>query len=202
MKGDIHMSTYELARQKTKHSIIMAFWNLYTDKEIDKITVRSITEQAGIHRATFYLHFDHVYAILDCIKDTQLSAVRYVCTNYTSSENNYADFLCAMQKLYTENELFLKPLLCEYRDSGFAMEYRRILKEKLQKDIGLPLFSKNSANYFVIDSFLSGLIETFISCLHTKKIPLEQAYLLASGIVNEGALITLQKHFNIKTMPF
>ena len=124
------MGTYDLARQKTKHSIITAFWSLYTDMEISKITVRSITEKAGIHWATFYLYFDHVYAILDFIKETPLTSVRYVCANYTSSENNYADFLCAMQELYTQNELFLKPLLCEYRDKRFAMEYRQILYDK------------------------------------------------------------------------
>lgn len=196
------MGTYDLARQKTKRSIIMAFWNLYTDMEISKITVRSITEKAGIHRATFYLYFDHVDAILDSIKNTQLSAVKYVCSNYTSSENNYADFLQAMQNLYTKNELFLKPLLCEFRDSQFALEYRQILKDKLPKDIGFPLYPEYSSNYFVIDSFLSGLIETFISCLHMKKIPLEQAYLLASGIVNNGALSTLQEHFGIETSSF
>ncbi len=196
------MGTYDLARQKTKHSIIMAFWNLYTDMGISKITVRSITEKAEIHRATFYLYFDHVDAILDSIKSTQLSAVKYVCSNYTSSENSYADFLQAMQNLYTENELFLKPLLCEFRDSQFALEYRQILKDKLRKDIGFPLYPEHSSNYFVIDSFLSGLIETFISCLRMKKIPLEQAYLLASGIVNNGALSTLQQHFGIETSPF
>lgn len=196
------MGTYDLARQKTKHSITMAFWSLYADTELNKITVRSVAERAGIHRATFYLYFDNVYAILDSIKETQLSAVNHVCSTYLSSEDNYAGFLHALQNLYEENEIFLKPLLCEYRDSQFALEYRQILKEKLRKDIGFPVFPKNSSRYFIIDSFLSGLIETFISCLYTKKISLEQAYLLASGIVNHGALATLQKHFNIETTSF
>lgn len=193
------MGTYDQARQKTRHSITMAFWELYTDTETDKITVRSVAEKAGIHRATFYLYFDSVYAILESVKDAQISAVRHVCSTYTSSADNYVEFLHAIQNLYTENEVFLKPLLCEYKDSQFALEYRQILKEKLRKDIKLPLFPSNSSAHFIIDSFLSGLIETFISCLHTRKITLDQAYLLASGIVNQGALATLQKHFNIET---
>lgn len=47
------MGTYDVARNKTKTAIIEAFWKLYAEKDISKITVRDITEATGIHRATF-----------------------------------------------------------------------------------------------------------------------------------------------------
>ena len=35
------MGTYDVARNKTKTAIIEAFWKLYAEKDISKITVRT-----------------------------------------------------------------------------------------------------------------------------------------------------------------
>lgn len=100
------MGTYDATRIKTKNAIIQAFWSLYLQRDISKITVKDITEDTGIHRATFYLYFDSVYAVLDWIKAEQLRLLQNVLFTYTSSENQYADFLNAMRKLYDQNEVF------------------------------------------------------------------------------------------------
>ena len=39
---------------QTKQNIIDAFWALYCEKRIEKITVRDITNKAGYNRGTFY----------------------------------------------------------------------------------------------------------------------------------------------------
>lgn len=66
------METYDTARNKTKTAIIKSFWKLYCKKDVSKITVRDITEATGIHRATFYLYYDNIFAVLDAIKNEQL----------------------------------------------------------------------------------------------------------------------------------
>ena len=97
------MGTYDATRIKTKNAIIQAFWKLYLQKDISKITVKDITEATGIHRATFYLYFDSVYAVLDWIKAEQLRLLQNVLCTYTSSENQYTIFLNAMRKQSVEN---------------------------------------------------------------------------------------------------
>lgn len=77
------MGTYDSARAKTKSVIIDAFWKIYTKKDISKITVREITETAGIHRATFYLYFDSVFAVLNEIKSERLQKLRDICDTYS-----------------------------------------------------------------------------------------------------------------------
>ena len=74
------MRTYDAARSKTKSAIVQAFWELYLLRDISKITVKDISEAAGIHRATFYLYFDSVYAVLDSIKSEQLEKLKKVCS--------------------------------------------------------------------------------------------------------------------------
>lgn len=195
------MGTYDVARSKTKNAIIQAFWNLYLQKDISKITVKDITEATGIHRATFYLYFDSVYTVLDSIKSKQLDNLKKVCSTYTSSENGYETFLTAMRKLYDENEVFLQPLLCQHRGHEFASQYRQIMKNKLCKDIGWKQYPENSKEYLLIDSILSGMIETFICCLQTRVIPLDCAYRIASKSVENGIAFAMKQELGISILP-
>ena len=49
----------------TKQALQEAFWELYKNKSIEKISVREITERAGYNRGTFYLYYKDVYDILE-----------------------------------------------------------------------------------------------------------------------------------------
>lgn len=155
----------DAARTKTKNAIIHAFWKLYAEKDISKITVKDITEATGIHRATFYLYYDNIFAVLEDIKNDQLEKLKYVCNTYTSSDNDYADFLNAMRKIYDENEIFLEQLLCQYRGNEVAAQYRQIMKSKLRTDVGWGQYPQDSSAYLIVDFVLSGMIETFVSLI-------------------------------------
>lgn len=195
------MGTYDAARNKTKTAIIKSFWKLYCIKDISKITVKDITEATGIHRATFYLYYDNVFAVLDTIKSEQLEKLKYICSTYTSSDNDYADFLKAMRKLYDENETYLKLLLYQNRGNEFAVQYRQVMKSKLRTDIGWKQYPEDSSAYLIIDSILSGMIETFVSCLQTRAFPLESVYRFASQSVDYGIAPAMEREFGIAVYP-
>lgn len=50
---------------RTRKLIVEAFNQLIISKSFEQITVKDITEQATINRATFYAHFVDKYALLD-----------------------------------------------------------------------------------------------------------------------------------------
>lgn len=52
---------------RTRNLIIDAFLNLIKEKDFDTISVKDITEQATINRATFYRHFPDKYELLEKI---------------------------------------------------------------------------------------------------------------------------------------
>lgn len=54
----------------TRQKLIDAFWKLYTEKGVEQITVKEITDSAGCNRGTFYLHFKDVYDLLNQIEDS------------------------------------------------------------------------------------------------------------------------------------
>ena len=63
-------------RESTSRSIMDAFWSLYRDKPIEKITVKAICEKAGCNRSTFYEYYTDSYSVLEDIEEELLDYVR------------------------------------------------------------------------------------------------------------------------------
>ena len=58
----------DLRQQRTRRSIVNAFLALLSEKPIEKITVRELTERAQIHKATFYLHYHDIYDLSEALE--------------------------------------------------------------------------------------------------------------------------------------
>ncbi len=63
------MSDTDLRTTRTKQSLRQAFYELLREKDFNKITVREITDRAGINRVTFYLHYQDKYDFMDKLID-------------------------------------------------------------------------------------------------------------------------------------
>ena len=51
--------------RRTRKLIMDAFMDLSAQKEFKNITVKDITDEAMINRATFYYHFEDIYDLLE-----------------------------------------------------------------------------------------------------------------------------------------
>lgn len=69
----------ELRIVKTRKTINDSFYELFEQKDFDKITVKDITEHAQIGRKTFYLHYIDKYDLLDRIVDKKFEALEEIC---------------------------------------------------------------------------------------------------------------------------
>ena len=49
----------------TKDTILQAYFNLITQKNIDKVTVKDVVEVCGITRQTFYYHFQDLLDVVE-----------------------------------------------------------------------------------------------------------------------------------------
>lgn len=61
--------------EQTRDNILKAFWSLYREKRIERITVKEITAKAGYNRGTFYEYFRDVHQCLDCIEALALPSL-------------------------------------------------------------------------------------------------------------------------------
>jgi AcrR family transcriptional regulator len=66
------MNKQEEKAAQTKAALVNTFWELYLLKPIEKISVKEITDAAGVYRSTLYYYFPDVYAILEYIEETIL----------------------------------------------------------------------------------------------------------------------------------
>ena len=95
---------------ETKHKLILSAKKLFSEKDINKTSVREIVEEAGVAKGTFYLYFetkeDVVWAIInDCFNDltSVVKSIQYepvaeetidkLVDQMTNGLNQYSDIL-------------------------------------------------------------------------------------------------------------
>lgn len=66
-KGDANRSV-----RMTKQRLYQALISLLQQKDLREITVRELTEMAGISRGTFYFHYADIYALMEQMESAQL----------------------------------------------------------------------------------------------------------------------------------
>ena len=59
--------------EKTKSAIINVFLELRSKKAIEKISVKELCEGAGIHKSTFYMHYQDIYDLSEQL-ETQVAS--------------------------------------------------------------------------------------------------------------------------------
>ena len=69
------MEKMDVRVKKTYSQLIDAFLNLLKTKSFDNISVSEICEEADVHRATFYKHFNDKYEFLNFCLDSLLDNV-------------------------------------------------------------------------------------------------------------------------------
>lgn len=72
--------------EQTRANLTHAFWQLYLEKPIEKITVREITDRAGYNRATFYLYYHDVYDLFEQLENEILEQIRLLVQERLLSE--------------------------------------------------------------------------------------------------------------------
>ena len=83
-----------MKQQLTKSAIRESFLKLLAQKTFDKITVKSIVEDCGLTRNTFYYYYEDTYDILDDILTQEILKYTKLSENGVSSGDIIAEF-CA-----------------------------------------------------------------------------------------------------------
>lgn len=75
-KGDANRSV-----RQTKQRLYEALIHLLQQKSLREITVRELTELAGISRGTFYFHYADIYALMEQMESVQLARLESLMDN-------------------------------------------------------------------------------------------------------------------------
>lgn len=133
--------------EQTKTNLRRAFWQLYEQKPIQKITVKQITDLAGYNRGTFYLYFKDVYDLLEDIEGTVLAVIRGMMENLLPPDGRLADagqlrgapgFEAAMTPLAQAVQTYgtyARVLLSDRGDPQFKARFKEIVWPPLKSTL-------------------------------------------------------------------
>lgn len=119
---------------RTKQEFIQAFWSLYAETPMNKITVAQVCERAGYHRNTFYLHFHDVYELLEDVESALLEDVATCvesCMVRLTKDAGKIARIAALKDVvlfYERNKRFIVVLLGPQGDPSFALRLKEVLK--------------------------------------------------------------------------
>jgi len=153
------MSKNSEISERTRQTIIDAFWEIYCKKRIEKITVREITTKAGYNRSTFYEYFIDVYDVLEKIEQSLLPNIEDMpplSPVLSDSPIPIDSFI----KLYSSGSKYYTILLGDNGDPAFAAKMKNGIKAKLMEHFG-----GNASTNIELDYTLEYMLSAMIAIL-------------------------------------
>lgn len=168
--------------ERTRQRLMDAFWELYTTRRVDQITVKEIVNKAGCNRSTFYEYFQNMYDVLNTIENQVLLTLNDI-PPFPDAEDGSASILQAVMGLYRDRGQYLGVLLGDNGDLSF----QRRLKDGLKDSLMERLQGRGSLDTLKIDLMLeyilSGLIGVMIHVFEEKpEFPPEELLQLTYGL--------------------
>ena len=189
-------------RESTSRSIMDAFWSLYRDKPIEKITVKAICEKAGCNRSTFYEYYTDSYSVLEDIEEELLDYVRRKLTEElpASLANSFPEIrldtetLTPLSNMYTEKGEYFSILTGEKGDPYFQYKYKQTVKKLLTQMLDDPAKKFDLSASIVAEFTASALIGAF-NCWYPQRedYPAEKYALLLVSLLTNGVLPAIRK---------
>ncbi len=119
----------DLRQQRTKRSIINAFLAMRSERPIEKITVRELSERAEIHKATFYLHYHDIYELSEQLEEEVIGDILNGLSDPTSLLSDPERFNEELYCLLMAHESLLAILFSGSRAGLLATRLEKRLKE-------------------------------------------------------------------------
>lgn len=143
----------------TKQLIKNMFIDLYINRSIDGISVREVTDKAGLNRGTFYIHYQDIYDLLDEIEDEILDDLNKMISklkDFTAQNANLETIrpvLVQALGYVKDKSKYFKALLGANGSPSFLKKVKQVAKlnflDKLKDENRLGEFSDYMVEYIV-----------------------------------------------------
>lgn len=175
-----------------------AFWELYAQKDIEKIKISEITNLAGFNRSAFYTYFNNIYDVFSQIETDIMQEIVKITVymhDFIIHDDFDKDKLEPVLDLYKKNEKYLKVLLTKNDNPRFMYRLKKILHENLYKNIiadNLTVEQKHLEYY--VEYYISGFINIIIYWF-TKgsNITEDEFSSIAKDVVNKSSASILKE---------
>lgn len=150
---------------QTKKNLKSTFWQLYTEKELDKITVKEICAKAGYNRGTFYLYYKDTNDIFHQIERELLEATTHILNNVTESEQlDFGKHMSMIMEMAQKYSSYVSVLLKRQNDNRFSVK----LKETIAPLLTPFLINQDCSmleKEIIIEFYMNGLLAAIVRWL-------------------------------------
>ncbi len=178
------MSKHDERREKTKKSLKEAFWILYKEKPINEIRVQDIADQAGCHRATFYLYYTDIYELLSEETDELIAYLAERSHMFKDLPIN--ESILILQDYFDTYGDKLNLLLGLRYNDDLMTQFKKIMYPKFRKNLGMD----NSLKSEIICEYTIQGMQMAFRCWysHRDEMKIEKFTELLQNIVLNGAV--------------
>ncbi len=164
---------------RTKAGLINAFWKLYKTKPLDQISVREITDAAGVYRSTFYLYFKDAAMVLAHLEEELLARLE-TKLEWIGHPLELKDIPSIVAEFYNKDGSYLYPLLKEGGDHAFADRVLALLQPRVAADAALDEQQTAQAVRFCFYASVALMSDAYP---HRRKKPLEDVAAFAATLI-------------------
>ncbi len=180
------MSKHDEKRARTKHQIANAFWRLYAKKSINEIRVKDITDLAGCNRATFYLHYDDIYALLESETDEIISYIADAGRQFKDLTLDESMLLLA--ECFMKHGAKMDLLLGKRYNDALLLQFKAVVYPIIRNNLRLEDTLKNS---LICEYTISGMKQAFrFWYAHRSEMDIEQFSAILQSLVMNGTVRT------------
>lgn len=174
--------------EQTKQNIIDAFWGLYCEQRIEKITVKDITNKAGYNRGTFYEYFSDVYAVLEELENSLIPKLDELPPISLPSKALGLP-LDSFFELYEKNNQYYSVLLGDKGDPAFTSKLKNAIKPNL-----MSVFAeKEGVNLTELDYIIEFTLSSMIGIMsywftQPNRLSNEELFELIGRLMEQGVM--------------
>ncbi len=145
--------------EQTRRNLRTAFWSLYTQKPLEKISVREITALAGYNRGTFYLYYQDVYDLLNQIEDELLDELQRLLEERLPGvlEHDLGEYMSFVVEINLIHAEYGAVLLSSRGDPRFAARFKELLAPVLRRYVLAGAGFSPAESELLLEYHLSGL---------------------------------------------
>jgi AcrR family transcriptional regulator len=186
---------------ETKERLRNAFFDLYEEKKIDRISIKEITDRAQLNRGTFYVYYKDIYDLLENTEDELIAELVSKLRNLIPRllrEENLDSFLPPLE-FYQRYSKILKILLGTNGDPNFIHKIKTIMKKTLREMLNNEQIPEIPNMEYIMEFVASaqiGIISHWLA--NNMALPVSDLGEMIKGIILHGPVGYLKMQVDIE----
>ena len=151
-------------KEITKNNLIEAFWDIYKEKPLSKITVKEITDKAGYNRGTFYTYFKDINEIQQLLKENLIPTKDMILGPFMMLDKNSGNIFETLDRTndyVKEHSEKIAVLIGPEGDPSFVHEFKMRIRMIIMDYVYELKVKEPEKIEYIIEYQLSALIGMF-----------------------------------------